>query len=68
MSDFNLSGSSSSESSDFDLGGSSNDLGDFEISAEETSSDVSSGETIEPTSDATLPNGEELGVDLTQNI
>lgn len=53
--------------SDFDLSGSSDNLGDFEMSGEDASSDISSEETIEPTSDATLPNGEELGVDLTQN-
>ena len=56
--------SSASSMDDFSLTGekedSSFDLDNLDLNS-------SSSETIEPTSDLTLPNGEELGIDLTQN-
>ena len=49
-------------------------MDDFSLTGESEDSnfdldnlDSSSSEIIEPTSDLTLPNGEDLGVDLTQN-
>lgn len=53
---------------------SASSMDDFSLTGEPEDSsfdldnlDSSSSETIEPTSDLTLPNGEDLGVDLTQN-
>ena len=59
--DTNLDTSSDTSDSilDFDLDGSESTYSDTDVS-----NDI---ETIEPTSDLTLPNGEDLGIDLTQN-
>ena len=54
--------SSASSMDDFSLTGETEDS-NFDLD----NLDSSSSETIEPTSDLTLPNGEDLGVDLTQN-
>ena len=54
--------SSASSMDDFSLTGETEDSS-FDLD----NLDSSSSETIEPTSDLTLPNGEDLGVDLTQN-
>ena len=54
--------SSASSMDDFSLTGETEDSS-FDLD----NLDSSSSETIEPTSDLTLPNGEELGIDLTQN-
>lgn len=58
----NFDDSSASSMDDFSLTGESEDS-NFDLD----NLDSSSSEIIEPTSDLTLPNGEDLGVDLTQN-
>ena len=63
--------STSSSMDDFSLGDnseldvSSEDILDFDLNSSDLSTDL---ETIEPATDKNLPNGEDLGIDLTQNV
>lgn len=58
MDDFSLS-----DNSELDV--SSEDILDFDLNSSDLSTDL---ETIEPATDKNLPNGEDLGIDLTQNV
>ena len=58
MDDFSLSDNSESDAS-------SEDTLDFDLNSSDLSADL---EIIEPATDMNLPTGEELGIDLTQNV
>ena len=64
MVDFDLSGGVDSGSSDFEINSEDSSADNFEIGNSENNE-----ETIEPiANDLNLPNGEDLGIDLTQNL